>query len=152
MKIMIPHVEARSLTAYKTYTPTMIRAIQTVFRLLRVRDKSEISLVIVGEKRMRELNKRWRNKDSVTDVLSFGLWKLDLPLETKISAVTHVGEIVICIAYAKKQARILSVSLSQILTLLAAHGAIHLAGIDHERSKKEERLTEHIQKSVLQKI
>ena len=52
-----------------------------------------------------------------------------------------LGEVVICLPYAEKQARELGISFRENLATLTAHGVIHLCGIDHEKSDEEYKRT-----------
>lgn len=88
-----------------------------------------ISVVLVGDKKIRELNRQYRKKDKVTDVLSFGDWK-----NSEI-----LGEIVISLPQIKRQAKEYGVESKQELARILIHGILHLTGLDHERSKTEER-------------
>jgi probable rRNA maturation factor len=96
----------------------------------------QISLVIVGEEKIREINKKYRRKDAVTDVLSF----------------EKLNEIFICLPQAKKQAGLLKTSLNFELTRLLVHGIVHLKGYDHERSKKEADEMEGIERQIVKDL
>ncbi len=86
----------------------------------------ELSLVFVGSRRMRTLNRTYRNKDKVTDILSFTLTK-------------DSGEIFICIDKVARQLKKLNVSLNERVAFLFIHGLHHLKGLDHgSRMDKEE--------------
>ncbi|HHE76410.1 MAG TPA: rRNA maturation RNase YbeY [Candidatus Parcubacteria bacterium] len=92
----------------------------------------EMSVVLVGESRMRLLNKKYRNKDKPTDVLSFGRTKgVSGFLESEL------GEIVICPAAIKKNALKYGVSFEEELVRVLVHGILHLLGYNHERREKE---------------
>jgi probable rRNA maturation factor len=97
-------------------------------------NRGEISLVIVGEGRMRELNKKYRKKNKVTDVLAF-----------------DYGEIFICLSQAKKQAKKMGHSLKQELAVLLIHGILHLAGYKDETKKDFNKMLKK-QEEVWQKI
>jgi probable rRNA maturation factor len=71
--------------------------------------------------RMRALNRQFRGKDRVTDVLSF-------PAETR----GFLGDIVIASGVAKKQAKAAGHSLNIEFRVLALHGLLHLLGYDHD--------------------
>jgi len=85
---------------------------------------AEISLVLVGETRMRNLNRKYRGKNRVTDVLSF----------------EGLNEIVICLPQAVRQARAQKTSLNSELTRLLAHAIVHLRGYDHKTQKPARRM------------
>ena len=78
----------------------------------------EISLAIVGDKRIRTLNKKYRRRNQVTDVLAF-----------------DYGEIFICLPQAKSQAKKLGHSLKEELAILLIHGLLHLSGYSDETKK-----------------
>ena len=80
----------------------------------------ELSIVFLPEKEMRQLNKMYRQKDKVTDVLSF-----ELPL----------GDILICYPQAKRQAAERGHTVKQEVVDLIIHGALHALGYDHEKPK-----------------
>ena len=86
------------------------------------RKKGDISLIFIGPGRMRELNKRYRRKNRVTDVLTFG---------------EDLKEIVICLREVKKNARRFNLSFEEELARVLIHGILHLLGYNHEGPKKE---------------
>ena len=92
----------------------------------------EISLVIVGEKRIRSLNKRFRGTDRVTDVLSFGDEETGVGFVSPPNNVLYLGEIFICQTRAKKQAKEKKHSVKREMTILLIHGILHLLGYDHK--------------------
>lgn len=75
---------------------------------------------------MTELNKKYRNKNSTTDVLSFNL---DEPLKED---EVYLGDIVISLEQAKKQAKEQGISTEEEFGNLVKHGAMHLLGWDHK--------------------
>jgi len=92
--------------------------------------KKEIELIIINSKTMQEINKKHRNIDKTTDVLSF-------PLED----FPHfpLGSILINSCLAKQKAIELNHLLSDEITLLFIHGLLHLLGFDHEGDDGEMR-------------
>ncbi|MEA2113665.1 MAG: rRNA maturation RNase YbeY [Patescibacteria group bacterium] len=127
----------------------------------------EISLAIVGEGRMRKLNKIYRGKNKVTDILSFGD-KTVLPYLAKAfprlkkganmafvnppDGIKRLGEIVICYPYAKKQARRMGHSLEKEMTILLIHGILHLLGYDHEKNERQAKEMEGMEVEILRNI
>ncbi|MEK9183405.1 MAG: rRNA maturation RNase YbeY [Patescibacteria group bacterium] len=104
--------------------------------------KKNISVVLVNDEKIQELNKIYRKKNKVTDVLSFGDW----------NDKDFLGEVIICLPQAKRQAKKYGTNLKQELTRLLAHGILHLAGLDHERSKTEETKMFKLQEQIIEKI
>ena len=84
------------------------------------------SVIFVGIMTMRGLNRKWRNKDSATDVLSFGYG------DEIIDGIPFLGEIVIAPEIALRQAAEYGVPVEHEVRKLIAHGALHLMGYDHE--------------------
>jgi len=86
------------------------------------RARGTITVAVVPDRRVRALNRRYRRKDSPTDVLSF---PADEPGE--------LGDVVIAHGVAARQAAAAGHSLGTELRVLALHGLLHLLGYDHER-------------------
>lgn len=82
----------------------------------------EVSLVLTGDRAVRALNARYRGQDRPTDVLSF----------PGGGAEGELGDIVISVEAAEKNARHLGRTLGQELDVLALHGFLHILGYDHE--------------------
>jgi probable rRNA maturation factor len=91
---------------------------------------ARLTLSVVDEARMRELNGRFRDTDAATDVLSF-------PLETASFVLppgepSHLGDVVICHPVAVRQATEYGHALAREVAYLFAHGLLHVLGYDHE--------------------
>jgi probable rRNA maturation factor len=104
----------------------------------------ELSLTLTSDRAMRRLNRDFRGIDTATDVLSFsqieqaGSAPLN-PRSVKNSPGLPVGDVVISIDTAIRQAREYRVSPSVRLRRLLIHGFLHLIGYDHERSPADAR-------------
>ena len=83
--------------------------------------RGDLSIAIVSDRRMRALNRQFRGKDKVTDVLSF-------PADAR----GFMGDIVIAAGVAKRQAREAGHTAQTEMRVLALHGLLHLLGYDHE--------------------
>jgi probable rRNA maturation factor len=83
--------------------------------------REELSIALVADREIRALNRRWRGKDQATDVLSF-------PLQEPRA----LGDVVISLETARRQAREGGWSLAAELRRLLAHGILHCRGYDHE--------------------
>ena len=113
--------------------PRRVRALMT--RIARAMRESnvkrpgsevEVSVLFCGDRKMRTLNRHYRKKDSATDVLAF-------PAE----APGLLGDIVISIPYASRQARRRGEPASREIDRLLLHGLLHLSGYDHETDDGE---------------
>jgi len=89
-------------------------------------ERTEVHVVVAGDDRVRELNRAWRAIDAATDVLSFPDGD-ELPDGRRL-----LGEIVISLDAARRQAAELGHSELRELQELTLHGVLHLLGYDHE--------------------
>ncbi|MDE6597144.1 MAG: rRNA maturation RNase YbeY [Clostridia bacterium] len=117
-------------------------------------------IIIVDEDEIRRLNKEQRDKDAVTDVLSFpsldgifgkALKKEDFPCDTDEDGNLFIGSIAICLKRAKEQAEEYGHSLNRELNYLAAHGVCHLLGYDH-MDEIDKKVMREKEECVLKKI
>jgi probable rRNA maturation factor len=86
------------------------------------RARGTMTIAIVPDGRVQQLNRRYRRKDAATDVLSF-------PSDER----GYLGDVVIAAGVARRQAQQAGHSLQHELRVLALHGLLHLLGYDHER-------------------
>lgn len=105
--------------------------------------QSELSLDLVGDGRMRRLNCQYRKKDRTTDVLAFAMRESSSPMSALL------GDVVISVPTAQRQAKEGGRSLSEELAWLLVHGVLHLCGYDHERSDAEARRMKRREQAVL---
>ncbi len=91
------------------------------------------SIAFMSDRRMRELNKMFRGKDATTDVLSFP-HEAD---EFETADEHYLGDIVISVEQAAKQAAENGLTLDAELKQLILHGVLHLCGYDHETDSGE---------------
>ena len=96
----------------------------------------ELSLLLTDDVEIQELNRTYRDLDKATDVLSFPQDE-DAVNET---GDTLLGDVVISVETAARQAEEHHLSFNEELILLAIHGILHLLGYDHERSPQEARI------------
>lgn len=98
------------------------------------------------------MNYSWRGKNKPTDVLSFPQWeKNQLRRIGKVKKLTpwELGDIVISLDTAKRQAKDRSIPLEKELEILLVHGILHLLGYDHEISTAEQRKMERLEHKLL---
>jgi probable rRNA maturation factor len=91
-----------------------------------------LTLVLVGDAAVRRLNREYRGKDKPTDVLSFPA------MERTPEGVFHMGDIMISMPRAERQARDLGHSLRHEVEYLTVHGFLHLLGFEHFRGHETE--------------
>ncbi|MBU1146086.1 rRNA maturation RNase YbeY [Patescibacteria group bacterium] len=103
-----------------------------------------VSIAIVGDQEMKKLNKEWRGKNCVTDVLSF-----DYKFQVPSSKFQVDGEIIISYPRAARQAKERKASTAEEIKMLLIHGALHLAGYDHEKNLRQAREMEKLQNKMV---
>jgi len=117
-------------------TPKMNQTVTAVLdkaaQLLAIDAQAEVSVVFVDDEYIRELNRQFRGKDCSTDVLSFALNEGDEPEILDGPEETLLGDIVISLETAIRQADDFGHSLERELAYLTVHGVLHLMGYDHE--------------------
>ena len=110
------------------------------------KQKSTISVHLIGDKRMRNLNKAYRGKDRTTDVLTFSAQEGDMPFESN-----DLGDVFISLAQIKRQAKEYEVPFVQELYRMLAHGILHALGYDH-MTKKDAAIMFPLQEKLVKKI
>jgi len=110
--------------------------------------EAELSLLLVDDRQIQELNNRFLGRDKPTNVLAFSM------REGEYSSLhPHLlGDLVISIETAKRQSRQSGLNEMEMITLLVIHGILHLLGYEHEGRKKEAREMAIKQKGLFQMI
>ena len=93
---------------------------------------NDVTVAFVSDRKMRELNRMWRHKSGTTDVLSF-----PSSSESFENEEPGLGDIVISLEQAKRQAKENGLGLNDEIAQLILHGMIHLCGFDHETDNGE---------------
>ena len=112
-----------------------------------------LNITLCNDEKIKELNSEFRDKNKITDVLSF-------PLEEDIRSgefdyfLPHIelGDIYICESVCRKQAKEFKLEFFEEFIHLAIHGFLHLCGYDHEISEQEEKLMESLEAKLISKI
>lgn len=115
-------------SAFHFKKKVLLRIIRQIAGQLPI--KGNVTIKIAADGEVKALNKKYRHKNCVTDVLSF-------PLAEKLPGGFYAGDILICWTQAEKQALENNHSLQKELLLLMIHGLLHLHGLDHEKDKGE---------------
>ena len=107
---------------------------------------SELTIRLTNDKEMLLLNKKWRNKNSPTNVLAFP--NKNLLLDEK---PIYLGDILISYGVLKKESLMRNISLKDHFIHLLVHGVLHLCGYDH-LNKKDEKTMMNSEKNILAKV
>lgn len=123
-----------SITADSRYSFDRKRVREALAKTLKEQEMFKgavkISLSVVGERKIRELEKKYFKEDKVTDVLSFPLQEgVEMPEDFD---GINLGDIVVCYPQAKRQAIQWNRIIDEEIEFLACHGLLHLLGIHHD--------------------
>ncbi|MBA0597769.1 hypothetical protein Gorai_007562 [Gossypium raimondii] len=133
--------------AFDRITDSNYKTRDTSIRDLGGFDSVELSVLLCNDEFIRKLNKEWRDEDHATDVLSMSehIPELNLP-------VLMLGDIVISIETAARQAEERGHTLIDEIRILMVHGLLHLLGFDHEISENAEEEMEEEEEFVLKSL
>lgn len=124
-KFSVPiYVESR----YRVNRKRIVKCVEDELRKHDISGDAEVSIAIVGRRKMHSLNKRYRGLDKATNVLSF--------LQNEGEAMPHpdntmLGDVVVCYPIAVEQAAIENTLVDEKICELIAHSVRHLLGIHH---------------------
>ena len=116
-----------------------------------IKKKVSLTILLSNNKNIKKLNKRFRNKDTSTDVLSF-------PSEKKINIkkTPYIGDIVVSYEFMNKPKTLSSLEFKNKVTKIFIHGFLHLLGYDHIKLKdfkvmliEEEKIYQIIKKKII---
>ena len=116
-------------------------AIETTLDFEDFQNVCEVSVTFTDNEGIRELNKKFRQIDKPTDVLSFPLFDFEGECEEPPinEIISNLGDIVISLERAKEQAEEFGHSFKREVAFLTVHSMLHLLGYDHERSEEEDK-------------
>lgn len=115
----------------------LLRLATFVLNDQRVPDVMEVSLLLVDQTSIAELNAHHMGSDGPTDVLAF---PIDLPGETRSGEPSILGDVVLCPEIAAGQAAQRGLSTESEIELLVVHGLLHLLGHDHAVAEERTRM------------
>jgi probable rRNA maturation factor len=98
---------------------------------MRVHPQAELCLKLVDEATIAELNEKWMEKTGPTDVLAFPMDELRPGLVNEDPEEGVLGDLVLCVAVAARQAEEAGHPMTDEVELLTVHGILHLLGYDH---------------------
>jgi rRNA maturation RNase YbeY len=127
-------VEITRLGAGTQYPTAALLKIAESLLLALKQGRAELSVALVGDREMRPLNAKYRKKRKTTDVLSFFVE------EQPLSGAKILGDVVISVEQARRQARERGKTLKSEMVTLLIHGILHLLGYDHEKSPRQAKI------------
>lgn len=132
---MYVHVEYSQADEYeleKSFIESVVEQTMKKSGLLHVNEKEiRVSIAFVSESEIQRINKEFRGKDAVTDVLSFHEYDQRQDIEQDTQPSIFLGELILCYDYIMRAAIEDKVPLLQEMSYIVSHGILHLCGYDH---------------------
>lgn len=113
----------------------ILRRSRAMLRALQLKQE-EVSILLTGDEQIQKLNKIYRNKDKPTDVLAFA------QREGEMAGLAGdlLGDVIVSVPTARRQANEEERPVIDEITMLVAHGILHLLGWDHDTDSKDRRM------------
>ncbi len=141
-------IESEDISVPKYLKTFCKKNIMGILQYLHI-DNVAITLVLTGDEAIASINSNYRKKKGPTDVLSFAYREAPTPMADGLPE--YLGDVIISLETAQKQAQEYNVPLHDEILRLIVHGMLHLLGYDHEQyykkkqmQKKEEELLQHL--------
>lgn len=132
---------------------TINKVVKAIAKSRKLSANTELSILLVDNSYIQELNSIYRNINSPTDVLSFAMneYAEDEPDYDFSNELNVLGDIVISMEKAQAQSEEYGHSLEREMGFLVAHGMLHLLGFDHE-TEEEEKAMHDLQEKILHSV
>ncbi len=121
----------------ENYEPLLRKVLKKTYKMTKTSTKKPINVVIVSNEKIKELNATYRNKDALTDVLTF-------PSDVE----EELGDVFIAYKVALEQANDYGHSFKRELAFLTVHGFLHAIGYDHHTEEEAEKMFQ-LQETIL---
>ena len=125
-------------------TPQVKRQLSRAMTYLGCHER-ELSIVFGDDRLLQELNRAYREKDRPTNVLAFP----QAPIEAVAPSVDLLGDVVVSLPTAQREAQALDQPLEARVVYLLVHGLLHLLGYDHEPSDADRQRMEALEQEIL---
>jgi probable rRNA maturation factor len=138
------------VSGYENYEDIYLGLLEKTFNHLGLSCEAILSVTLVDNKFIHQLNKEYRNVDRPTDVISFAFLDGDEEREAKLhgNGPVPLGDIYISVEKAEEQAKEYGHPLERELSFLFVHGLLHLLGYDH-MTKEDEVVMFKLQDEIL---
>jgi probable rRNA maturation factor len=111
-----------------------------VLERMRIHPQADLAITVVDEAAMTALHEQWMDEPGPTDVLSFPMDELRPPDDDESPEPGILGDVVLCVAVAERQAVAAGHTTEDELHLLTTHGILHLLGYDHAEPDEEREM------------
>lgn len=148
-------VFTRDKTEKKSFTPSLRalvrRAVKETLFFEEFERCAEVSVTFVDFDEIKTLNRDFRSKDAVTDVLSFPALDDEAEIVTFSGEAIILGDVIICFDRCLEQAEEFGHSVEREVAYLTIHSVLHLLGYDHMNADEEKEMTEK-QDEIIKKV
>ena len=127
----------------------LVTAVRETLRFENFNRPAEASVLLTGDEEMQNMNRQYRGLDKPTDVLSFS--QLDGSYSIPPNCPVPLGDVIISVPTAHRQADARGGKLSDELDLLVVHGVLHLLGYDDETDEGAEEMNRR-QEEILRQL
>lgn len=135
----------------KEYYKYIRRYFKKTFEVLNLSQNFDVSLILVDSNKIKEINKKYRNKDKVTDVITFASLESNDDFVFDMEENIYLGDIFINVEKVFTQAKEYEHSIKREFCFLFVHGLLHCLGYDH-MNKEEEKIMFDLQKNILEDL
>lgn len=141
----------------KNINENIKKAVNAATQYLNFKNEGLVSVTLCADNEIQELNLKYRSKDMPTDVLSFPMYEFDKNGKIINEAFIEdqpilIGDIVISLERAKKQAIEYGHSVEREIAFLTVHSMLHLFGYDHELDEDRRRTMREAEEEILKAI
>ena len=128
------------------------RSVEATLAYEEIDDDCEVSVTFVDNEEIREINRKFRNIDRATDVLSFPLFDED-GMDAHVEELDcMLGDIVLSLERAREQSAEFGHSFEREVAFLTVHSVLHLLGYDHELSDEDDADMRRRQTEIVEKM
>lgn len=121
------------------------------FKVLNIEQSFDISLILVKPEEIKEINRKYRKIDKVTDVISFASLENNDDFIFEMEEDIYLGDVFINVEAVISQAKKYNHSIKREFCFLFVHGLLHCLGYDH-MTKEEEKIMFDIQKNIIEDL
>lgn len=150
MSVKVTITDNQKKIKLPTGTRLLIRkACTATLKLEGFDDPAEVSVTLVNDETIREMNGKFRNIDASTDVLSFPLGENGVYDVNPETGAKMLGDIVISVEHALSQADLYGHGIEREVAFLTVHSMLHLLGYDHEQGGLQKTIMREKEEKVL---
>ncbi|MBU4332231.1 rRNA maturation RNase YbeY [Patescibacteria group bacterium] len=139
--------EINNTTKAKISTPLVKKLVAAFLCRMKLEPEPLVSIVFVGDKKIKQINSKYRKRNRITDVLAFSNLEGGQIAAPK-GEPPYLGEVIICYPQAKRQAKEQGHSVKKEVTILLIHGLLHLLGYEHDK-RSERMIMQRLEKELL---